>query len=156
MSCGLHVHVSLISATNYQRLMEPSIFPTTVKYIEEWAYKNNLPPTHPIWERLRGENEYVQHTFYADQQVVSKRKEYDRQTKGHRYTLWNFPYARTGTAECRLLPMMKDHELATSAIQELLRITNAFLLAQAKRDKKVSARVLDDDAVEREEIIEVM
>lgn len=139
-TCGMHVHLSFTSCFAYQRLMVPSYPGTIVAYMSKWAAQQGLPLTHPIWDRLANKSRYCQHLFYADDQSRSRGKDYDQHREGHRYTLINYCWSRYQTLECRLLPMMGTVDLAISAIQEIVTITNAFLRATAKRTGGALAR----------------
>jgi len=151
-TCGMHVHLSFKSALTYQQLMIPSYPATIVAYITKWAKENKLPETHAIWPRLRGDNIFCQHVFYADQQVQHKEKVYDSSRPGHRYSVINYCHTRHSTLECRLLPMMDTMEQAISAIKETINITNAFLVASAAKEEKVKAvYVIDDEKLVEEE-----
>jgi len=145
-SCGLHVHMSFKSAFTYQRLMTSQYPATILRYMSLWANKN-LPLSHPIWPRLAGKNEYCQHTFYAEDQVTRADKDYDHHRVGNRYSVIVYPWSRHQTVECRLLPMMSGSLLAYQAIKEILDITNAFLLATAKREEVVKGEYCTDEAV---------
>lgn len=133
-SCGLHVHMSFTNAFVYMVLMREEYMWTVIEEMKKWAHsrKELDSKTHPIWDRLAGKSEYCQHVFLADGQAQKVRKEFDHHGRDHRYTVINYPFTRQGTVECRLLPMMETKELALSAIQHLLLITNAFLFSQAK------------------------
>lgn len=139
--CGLHIHMSFLHALTYQRLMVPSYPSTVVAYMKAWATKEGLAADHPLWPRLEGKSRYCQHKFFADQQASSPSKDYDQQREGHRYTVINYCYTRNHTVECRLLPMFEGAEQAQRALQEIITITNAFLVATAAREKKIISRV---------------
>lgn len=144
-TCGLHVHMSFKSALHYQRLMVPEYQSTILKYIDVWAKKENLPSAHPIWERLSGKSRYCQHKFYADLQARRKgEKGHDQNAPGHRYTAINYAYGRFQTVECRLLPMFTTVEQSIRSIQEVIQITNAFLLATKKEPTENAFVGLDD------------
>lgn len=150
-SCGMHVHMSFKTALTYQRLMT-SAFPATVLvYMGKWAKATGLAKGHPIWPRLAGKSMYCQHLFHADEQVTKVEKDHNRERDGHRYTIMNYAYGRLGTVECRLLPMMADSDLAIAAIDELLAITNGFLLASKGREAKLSTEVEVDESIVHEE-----
>jgi hypothetical protein len=151
ITCGMHVHLSFKTAFIYQRLMSPAYPSTILAYMTRWATDEKLGSLHPLWERLRGNSIYCQHQFFADEQVRRPEKDYDRSREGHRYTVVNYPYSRTSTLECRLLPMMDTPELAIRAIEEIVKITNAFLVASAKREETVKAGHLVDDEMLKEE-----
>lgn len=140
--CGMHVHVSFIHAFTYQRLMKSSFVSTTIKYMKEWATKQGFTADHPIWPRLEGKSRYCQHKFFPDAQAAIASKEFDQTREGHRYTVWNFCYTRNHTAECRLLPMFAKVEEAESAIDHLIAIINAFLVATAAKEPKIEKRFI--------------
>jgi hypothetical protein len=136
-TCGLHAHMSFSNAFVYMVLMKEEFMWTVIEFMKKWAHSRPEldRKDHPIWERLAGKSEYCQHVFMADGQAQKTRKEFDHHGKDHRYTVLNFAFARYGTIECRLLPMFEDSKLALAAIQELMRITNAFLFHEAKESQ---------------------
>lgn len=154
-SCGMHVHLSTTKAFAYQRLMinRPYSYPgTIIEYIKRWAVREKLELKHPIWSRLRGESEYCQHLFQADEQAKTANKDFDHHRPGHRYTVVHFCWGRYKTVECRLLPMMQDAEQGVRAVQEVINITNAFLAASKEREPRLRSSVVeeaDDYIVER-------
>lgn len=152
--CGMHVHMSFKTALTYSRLMDAKYPATIVRYIRRWAEAEGLGMDHPIWPRLDGKSEYCQHVYQAEDQVFSTRKEYDHHARGHRYTVVGYPWGRHQTVEARLLPMMADAAQAEQAIKEVLRITNAYLVATAKKDEKIRG-VVDLDPSETTEVHEI-
>ena len=149
-TCGLHVHMSFDSAINYMRLLRPEFPATVVKIFSDWATREKLRLDHSLWERLQGKSIYCQHQYQGDDQLANNRKDYDKGRKGHRYTVINYAYNRTGTLECRLLPMLDTVDQALSAVHELLDATNSFLIATARRESKLKAEVSDDSRITRE------
>lgn len=144
-TCGMHVHMSFWGGDLiYQRLMEEDFSSTILRYIERWAAEF-LPLDHHIWGRLRGESEYCQHLFHADQQVKLGRKRFEHHEAGHRYTIINYPYLQHKTIECRLLPMMADSETAVNLIQYLLDVVNAYIVVKypAREVRKTSSHVIE-------------
>lgn len=144
-TCGLHVHQSFENKMNYQRLMDPSFPATIIACMTDWAKRVDLPKTNSLWNRLKGGSEYCQHTFHADEQAGTVAKDYDKTRNGHRYTVINYCFARNQTVECRLLPMMPTPELGASAVGEIIKVTNAFLVATGRREKSVEMRVADSN-----------
>lgn len=147
-TCGLHVHMSFKSAQHYDWLMEKSYQDTVIEYLARWAKENAIPAEHCIWERLAGKSEYCKLDFNPDIQVRGRIT--DRKRAGHRYTAINYCHAEHGTLECRVLPMLETAKLSVSAVKRVLDITNACLLVQARKEKKLSAEVEDDGGVIRE------
>ena len=150
-SCGMHVHLSTNRPFTYQRLMvnTPFSYPATiVEYIWRWAKQEKLPESHAIWPRLAGLNEYCQHVFHADEQVKTTNKDYDHHRHGHRYTVISFCWSRYKTLECRLLPMMETADQGIRAVQEVVRITNAFIAAT--KDKEPIHRSTVEDSRDME------
>lgn len=150
-TCGMHVHMSFKSAFTYQQLMTPKYPATIIEYMVRWAKKSNLESGHPLWPRLAGLSEYCQTLFQADEQASATTKGFDHHSNGHRYTVINYCWSRYNTLECRLLPMMKTVDVGIAAVQEIINITNAFLVASAKREKRVVAKHIIDDPEMREE-----
>lgn len=147
-SCGMHVHMSFETPMVYQRLVDARYPATIIKYGEEWAKAENLIKDHPIWNRLAGKSIYCQHIFDPSEQSKAVKKGFDRGRPGHRYTVVNYCYSRTNTLEVRLLPMMDTVEQAVRAIEQVIRVTNAFLVATARREqKKLTVVSVDTDAV---------
>jgi hypothetical protein len=142
-TCGMHVHMSFANLWQYALLMQEEYQETIVKYLSRWAEKQNnvkgkpeFPPEHHIWSRLKGESEFCQKGFWPDAQAGTKRKDHDRNRYGHRYTIIHY-CGRINTIECRVLPMMHRTELAVSAVQEVINITNASLhILGSKYDRK--------------------
>lgn len=149
-TCGMHVHINFKTAFSYNRVMTAAYPATVVEEFRKWATAKHMPDSHPIWPRLAGKCRFCQHVFDADNQARSEDKDHDQQRVGHRYTVINYCYGRYCTAECRLLPMMNTVDMATEAIQELLDITNAFLVALPfKREKKQQLDFTADEGLER-------
>jgi len=138
-TCGMHVHLSFKNALTYQRLMDPRYPATIIAYVNKWAGNVKLDKAHPLWGRLQGKSPYCQHKFDADGQCRAVQKDYDRNREGNRYTVVNYSYGRHSTVECRLLPMMSSADIAVGAIQNLIDVTNAYLLTAATREEKVKA-----------------
>ena len=139
-TCGMHVHLSFNTAFHYQRLMSPDYPATIVAEIKRWALSEGLPPGHCLWGRLGGQSQFCQHVFHADEQVSNPSKDYDQQRVGHRYTVINYCW-RNSTLECRLLPMMPDLNWSLKAIQEVVDITNGYLVASRAREKRFRAEL---------------
>lgn len=147
-SCGMHVHMSFETPWVYQRLVDPRYPSTIIKYVGEWAKKENLIKDHPIWTRLAGKSVYCQHIFDPSEQSKAVKKGFDRGRPGHRYTVVNYCYSRTNTIEVRLLPMMETAEQAVRAINHVIQVTNAFLVATARREaKKLAVISVETDTI---------
>lgn len=152
-TCGLHVHLSFKSALAYHRLIDPTYPATIVKYIRRWAEGKGFAKDHPIWPRLDDKNEFCQHKFYADSQVRDSRKDFDHHRPGCRYTVMSYHYSRLRTIECRLLPMFDTVELGTEAVQQVVNITSAYLLATNKKENKIPIVVEASGGSVNEEIV---
>lgn len=150
-TCGMHVHMSFNSALTYQRLMVVSYPASVVKYCKTWATETKIPKEHCLWDRLAGNSVYCQHVFYPDEQVVPTRKDFNQTRKGHRYTVINFPFSINQTTECRLLPMFDDKEVAIAAIENLIEVTNAFLVATAKKEVEFQSEVVPEESTLNEQ-----
>lgn len=139
--CGMHIHISLVNPLLYMWLMDEESYPATVvEYYRRWAEKEGIDKADPIWDRLAGKSPYCQLIHWPSEQVKNVTKDYVKTRTGHRYTAINFCYGReTGTIECRLLSMPKDAAQANRAVEEFISITNRYLVATAKRERKVVA-----------------
>lgn len=157
-TCGMHVHMSFDRLFWYHLLMVPEYQETILHYLMEWAQGNQLPENHCIWPRLRGESKYCQKKFWPDAQAVTKRKGYDQNAHGHRYTVIHYcGRLKDPTIECRVLPMLSKKSQAMSAIQHVVDITDAcihVLLKNVKREKRVGKIELPNNMVYEESIIE--
>ena len=154
-TCGMHMHMSFGRPLTYQRLMTPVYPATVIRHMTRWAQKEALASTHPLWPRLRGESEYCQHVFNADDQVKwTGGKDYDHHRKGHRYSVVAYRWPTHQTVEIRLLPMFEKWDQALRAIEEQLNITEAFLIATKRREEKVPITVPYDDTSHRETLID--
>lgn len=146
-TCGMHMHMSFEKALLYQRLMVPA-YPATIRaYVTLWAKEQKLPKDHPLWPRLKGDSVYCQHQFWPDHQVRMREKDHDQRREGHRYTDISYPYSRTGTIECRLLPMMETADLGISALKRVIDITNAFLLQGKYREPSFVSKTEGADPI---------
>lgn len=149
-TCGLHVHMSFHKLKHYAYLMKPE-YPATIReYLARWAIKMQFPPVHHIWNRLSGKNKFCHDAFWPDLQAGC-RKDHDHDRKGNRYTDINFAFTSHKTIECRLLPMMSNHEMATNAVHEVLKITSACLVKLGEREKKHNGFLEDlevEDSIE--------
>ena len=149
-TCGMHVHMSFKTAFAYNRLMTPQFPATVVEEFKKWAKTEGLVATHPLMSRLGGNSRYCQFKFDADGQVMNKDKDHNQDRPGHRYTVINYCYGRYNTIECRLLPMMGNFDQAFRAVNELLEITNAFLIGlPMKREPKHILKHDVEDLMER-------
>lgn len=155
-TCGLHLHMSFKSALVYQRLMERSYQKTVIEFVKRWAEKKKadgqIPKDHPIWERLTGNSYYCQDKFWADAQAATKTKSFNHQRDGNRYTAVNYCYGLHQTVEIRLMSMFKEMKLCEEAINLLIDITNAWLVAGRKIPKLEIAWKLEEDNISEERI----
>lgn len=154
-TCGLHVHMSFKSALHYMWLMVPEFQETVKQYVQKWAEAENLDAKHPLWKRLRGENTYCADGFYADLQASQTRKSYNHDGPGNRYTMINYCHGLHETLECRLLPMFEDVDQGIRAVQNVIDVTNACIVAAAKKSDPERVQVGDRGATieESEEFV---
>lgn len=147
-TCGLHIHMSFNYLRHYMQLMVPEFQATVLHEMRKWAEEKGLDAKNPLWDRLDGKSVYCNHQFWADEQVGTTRKDYDKNRAGNRYTAIHYAFARHGTIECRLMPMM-SLELSVSAMQRIMDVTNAFLVRTAKRVERMQIEVVPIDELER-------
>jgi hypothetical protein len=150
--CGFHIHISLTNPLVYMWLMDDEAYPATVvEYLKKWCEKESIPKDDPVWDRLAGNCIYCKHDHMPAEQAKNLTKDYDKTRKGNRYTALVFHFLRDGlgTIECRLLSMPKTPEQALRAVNEFISITNRYLVATAKRERKqLSEVVVDQPAYE--------
>lgn len=132
-TCGLHVHMSFEKIGYYQSLIDPAYPATLLKYLDQWGHDQNLPGDHPLWARLRGEKVYCKRIFCDSDQIRRRTKDFDRDRRDGRYTVVAYHWSRLRTVECRVLPMFETADQALSAIEQVLKITNLFLVERKLR-----------------------
>lgn len=150
-TCGLHVHMSFRNALHYQLLMVEEYTHYIIEGLNKWGEAHAINRAHPLWSRLRGENEYCVPRFWADQQARKRSKSYSHE-EGGRYSFINYPHGLHSTVECRGLPMFQEVETGISAVNEVLSLTNLFLVKRASRQQKHSS-VINIDEVGGESLI---
>lgn len=160
-SCGMHVHMSFDKLFHYTLLMVPEYQETILHYLTLWAKDTGaFPDEHHIWGRLRGESKYCQKKFWPDAQASTKRKEFDQNAHGHRYTVIHYCGRQsTPTIECRVLPMMAKISLACSAVKQVIDITDAciqILSKDIKRTRGESKITLPNNMVYEETIVDTI
>lgn len=135
--CGLHVHMSFPNPRLYCQLADsPDYQETLLSQLTAWATSEGFPKKHHIWERLEGKDEYCTKNFWPELQMVSQR-DHDRQREGNRYTAVSYRWIPNHTVEVRVLPMMDSAAQAIRAVDEVLSVTNAYLVATAAREEKI-------------------
>lgn len=153
-TCGMHVHMSFTVLRHYLALMVPEYQETMIDYLKAWAMKEGFPPGHHIYDRLSGKSIYCQKKFWPIEQANNKKKEYDQQKTGHRYTIINY-CGRWNTVEVRVLPMMDTPEQAVRAIKLVKDITNACLIKLGKfKEEKIVGKIQLSDTEFYEEYFE--
>jgi len=158
-TCGMHVHLSFKDAFIYQLLMDKRYPATVLDRTFKWATDKKLSKDHPIWGRLAGNCTYAQHKFYADIQANAKRKEFNRENEGHRYTVINYCWGRFQTLECRVLPMMSTWEEAVELVNFFVNTTDktAIALATSKETpRKIKENSIIEEGDEYDEISMVL
>lgn len=167
-TCGMHVHVSFETLFHYGLLMVPEYQETVFKYLTLWAKEQTdgkgnplFKENHYIWERLAGDYRYCKKEFWPDAQVATKRKGFNMDTPGNRYTAIHY-CGRQNTIECRILPMMNSAQVAIKAVMAFIDITNACLHVLG-RDKELvrkgatSVKVeLENGIVYEEEVVDTI
>jgi len=132
-TCGLHMHMSFRSKKHYSLLMTPEYQKTVIVELKDWAVAEGIRESNPIWNRLGGANEFCNHEYWADMQVMCQKKDYDHFRKGNRYTA--VAYRSGQTIEVRILPMFAGVEQSIRALRRIIDITNACLVVLANRQK---------------------
>jgi hypothetical protein len=153
-TCGMHVHMSFESLWYYNQLMVPEYQSTMFAYLKRWAQREDIPLGHPIWQRLSGNSRFCTTKFWPDAQVVKKRKDYEMELEGARYTAIHY-CGRFNTVECRILPMLDTPDQAVRGAYEIVAITNACLYVLGRnREKPIRSNVTLPDGVTYQEQIE--
>ena len=136
--------MSFKNALTYQRVMRPDFPATMLCYLQEWGLNVGLNATSPFWERLAGRSRFCQAIYSATEQANHAGKDYDRQRAGHRYTVVNYSFTNHGTVEVRVLPMFPDVDTGIAAVQQVMKITNAFLVSTAEKEHPRSQEVIEE------------
>ena len=133
-TCGLHMHMSFDTKVYYSLLIRPEVQKTMIDSLSKWGQEEGLPASHPLWERLSGNNEYCNHEFYGDLQIqTGYKKDYNHFRPGNRYTA--VAYRKGETIECRMLPMFETVDQSVRALKRVIDTTNACLVTIAERQK---------------------
>lgn len=140
-TCGLHVHMSFLSALHYMWLMTPDFQATMKEYVRRWAIDEGLETGHRLFARLKGSNTYCKDEYYADGQASRTKKSYDHNGPS-RYTMINYPHGLHGTIEARLLPMFDTVDQSVKAVQRVLDVTNACIVKCAQREERHDASAI--------------
>jgi hypothetical protein len=155
-TCGLHLHMSFKSPLIYQRLMDETYQKTVIEFTKRWAKDQvaagKIKSNDPLFERLSGNAQYCQDQFWADSQAAQTSKSYNRNRPGHRYTAVNYCYGLHQTVEIRLLGMFPEASLAEAALNNLILITNCWLVAGRKIPKLDQSWKLEEDRISEERI----
>jgi hypothetical protein len=141
-TCGLHVHMGISTLYAYQRLTVPLYPLCLVWYLHEWKRRLGKRITQRAHDnfslRLIGGRPHCRLHHFPDWQAHKQTKDYHLPVEEgppahpHRYTVVNYCHRRLGTLECRVLPMFEQIDVAVEAVQEVMRITAAFLRATAQ------------------------
>lgn len=135
--CGLHAHMSFPNLRHYCQLADsPDYQETLLSELTKWAHSEGFPKKHHIWDRLDGKDEYCTKNFWPELQMASQR-DHDRQREGNRYTTVSYRWIPNHTVEVRVLPMMDTAAQAIRAVNEVLDVTNAYLVATAAREERL-------------------
>lgn len=145
-SCGLHVHLSFVHGAHYSLLMDREFQQYFLREMESWGRR--FAGSEPdFWARIRGGNRYCLREWQADSQAKAMSKQ------NQRYCHWNFCYRLHGTAECRLLPVFKDVELAKAAVRKVISCSIMWIRGSRRTELAnplVNIPNLDADAVDAE------
>lgn len=154
-TCGMHVHMSFARVYEYMILADTPVYQETVlHYLLKWAADEGFGNAHHIWARLKGENKFCRKEFWPYSQMDKTQKGYGMEGN-HRYTAISYQWARYKTVECRALPMMETPEQAIRAVQEVVKITNAYLLKSEKVKVKSGGKIELPNGELYEETLEV-
>lgn len=141
-TCGMHVHMSFGRVYEYMLLADSPVYQETIlHYLLKWAKVEGFPESHHIWDRLKGKNRFCKKEFWPYAQIAKGTKDYST-TGEHRYTAISYQWQRYKTVECRALPMMDNVDQAIRAVQEVVKITNAYLVATDKLKVKGGGRIV--------------
>lgn len=141
-TCGIHVHISFLQTAFYTALTDIAFKDYFIQGMQKWGQENKIDPIHAFWYRLAGNNQYcLNNNWNPETQISSTSK------NSSRYCIWNFCHSLRGTAECRLLPTFKDHEIAWSAIQHIISLVKDWCLTYKYEYENSVVEVEDESPV---------
>ncbi len=124
-TCGVHVHISTKSDSDYMALMSSEFEVFFHNSMKEFGKRMEYSQSHPFWERLEGSNPFCARDFRPDEQAIRTDK------RGPRYSQLNYCYSLHGTLECRLFPGSTDPGEVYSFVMAFLECVNKFLMTEA-------------------------
>lgn len=161
-TCGLHVHVSFKSVTDYVKLMTPQFYDYFLKYMEEWGNKMGFPKGHEFWKRLNGDNKYcckqgkkcVHKNYHGEEHYTNHTPEEQVKAKNwsaSRYCQLNFCFLKHGTVENRLFPGFKDPRMIIAALDATLQCYESYLENLSEEEDRISIRISSAEIKKEEE-----
>lgn len=148
-SCGLHVHVSVMTPAMYAALMRKGFHTYFLQRSEDWAERMKLSAGHEFWGRWRGENRFCRREHRAAQQAAYRDKGHNRQD---RRTQINYTWKYLQTVECRMFPMFPEPALSESAIRLYVDCVEKWVSSNgapiARKGKVLIPKVLRDGVKE--------
>lgn len=120
-TCGVHIHVSVKSDSDYIRLMSEDFEIFFHQRMKEFGEKMGYSKDHPFWPRLKGSNPYCARDFKPEKQAIRTDK------RGPRYSQLNYCFSLHGTLECRLFHGSNNPEEIYSCVLAFINIVEDFL-----------------------------
>ena len=132
-SCGLHIHVSLNSTSQYLALTDVQFHNFVKERTRRWADSKNYKPTHRIFKRLNGENKHCKDVFNPEDQIKCTTKEQARQNEVRRthlnycYNIQNDDGTPRRTIENRIFPAFNNPEEIMEAVRLYVECVEEYL-----------------------------
>jgi len=139
-SCGMHLHFSFNSITDYSRLMERRFYYHFLDKLEQFGRDNKLNKDGIFWERIKGKNDYCKKEFIPELQASFKKK--DGNT---RYRIVNCCFQLYGTYEVRVLPCFAKKIISLKAIKFVYDVIENYLIEKHTpiKDKLITVKLQD-------------
>lgn len=129
-TCGLHVHISVKSDSDYIRLMDPEFERFFLIRMEEFGKSMKYPQDHPFWCRLKGSNPFCAKDHKPEEQVIRTDK------RGPRYAQLNYCYGLHGTLECRLFHGTSNPDEILACVKSFVDCVEEFLERPEVKNKE--------------------
>lgn len=140
-TCGMHVHISTRNDVDYAKLCRtPDYFLHFLKWTKDFIDRLQDGDKKLYHQRLAGNNRFCALKFIPERQLALYAKHNARGNhveQNPRYAMLNFAKNIHGTLENRSFPIFNVKENALKAVEEWVRITDAFLSLKGDEGKTI-------------------
>jgi len=122
---GGHVHVSLLSNADYQKIMTKEFYDHFIRKLTEFGHKNQIIEGSHFWKRIEGKSLLFKNPENIEQKQHKMTYHYDDDRYYHINYCFNVDNRHT--VEFRILPMFRKASLQKKAVLEILKIIQEYL-----------------------------